>query len=915
MVGRRLAVAACAALMVTPAAVPAPALAGALTSGEAFGVPGAGSRWAPSTNSFVGTARNATSKVWFTGFDGIVGAVFWPTPDTPNSTDLQFMVGDGARTWVDEEKADTTHTVAMADPRALIWRVTNTDRDGRYRIRKTIYTDPARNTLVQEVTFTALTGRVGDYVLYPLYNPAISNSGDNDTARTVTVSGRTYLEASDPNGRASVLASSLPIRTGMAANGFVGRSDGWTDLRDDRAMSWTYDSATRGNVAQMAQLDWGAAATQTSATFRLVLGFGTTASAAQTAADGTLASDPATLSDRYVSEWSTWLGALTAIADPQYTLALMTVKAHQDKAGGGIVAGLGNPWGPSQGDGSNGGYHLVWARDLYHKASALLAAGDATSATAAVDWLFYRQQRSDGSFPQNSWLDGTPYWTGTQLDQTADAILLAYKAGRTGATFYANEIRPAADFLLREGARTGQERWEEAAGFSPATIAATVAGLVAAARIAEINGDTARRDHYGQRADDLQALVPSWTFTTTGPHGDGRYFERIDDWGDPDDGHALTIANGGGTWDERSILDAGFLELVRLGVRPPDDPYVAGSLPETDAVLKQTIAGKGDYWFRYNHDGYGETATGGDFTGAGIGRLWPIFSGERGHYVVARGGDAGPYLTAMRTAANGGGMIPEQVWDRTPPAGATPGTPTRSMTPLGWSMAEYATLALSRAQGRVADQTTLVRNRYAFRPDLTKRLDWQVARAVQGRGLTLYYNGPLKGSARVTLHWGFNGWTTIADKAMIRRADGAWEVGLSVPIDATTLDLAFTDGASWDANGGGDYHVPIAARSPAPYSVPVDLVPSTPVKGQRLTVFYKGALAASSTKIWLHHGYDGWAAGTVADAAMTRRGDGFWSVTLTMPTNRSRLDLAFVNQAGAWDANGGRDWHFGVTRR
>ncbi len=68
--------------------------------------------------------------------------------------------------------------------------------------------------------------------------------------------------------------------------------------------------------------------------------------------------------------------------------------------------------------------------------------------------------------------------------------------------------------------------------------------------------------------------MEAWTFTTTGPLGDGRYYERIDDNGNPNDGHILDINNGGGAWDERSIVDAGFLDLVRLGVKRPNDPFV-----------------------------------------------------------------------------------------------------------------------------------------------------------------------------------------------------------------------------------------------------------------------------------------------------------------------------------------------------
>jgi glucoamylase len=315
-----------AVLALAPAAV-----AGTRTAGEAFGAPGARSWWAPATSEFVGTANSPSSRLYFTGYSGIVGAVLWPTPDTPNTTDLQFMIGDAAHTWTDEEKADTTHSVALADSRALIWRVTNTDRDGRYRLEKEIFTDPGRDTLVQRVTFTALSGTVGDYLLYPLYNPTISNSGDDDSGRAVSAGGGSYLEASDANGRASVLGASLAFVPGMRSSGFVGSSDLWTDLRDKR-MDWTYDSATRGNVAQGGLLDWGSAAGQKSAQFTLVLSFGDSAAAAHAAAEGTLGSELSSVRSTYVGQWNEWANALDPLggaADQEYYTAAMTIRAHK----------------------------------------------------------------------------------------------------------------------------------------------------------------------------------------------------------------------------------------------------------------------------------------------------------------------------------------------------------------------------------------------------------------------------------------------------------------------------------------------------------------------------------------------------------------------------------------------------------
>ena len=126
-------------------------------------------------------------------------------------------------------------------------------------------------------------------------------------------------------------------------------------------------------------------------------------------------------------------------------------------------------------------------------------------------------------------------------------------------------------------------------------------------------------------------------------------------------------------------------------------------------------------WHRYNFDGYGPTRAEGNFDGAppdsllDIGRIWPIFAGERGEYTLAAGGNAQSYLATMAGAANDGELIPEQVWDNNPPAGQ-PGIVTgqgaSSATPLAWSHAQFIRLAWSIDAGRPVDQPSVVACRY-----------------------------------------------------------------------------------------------------------------------------------------------------------------------------------------------------------
>jgi len=135
---------------------------------------------------------------------------------------------------------------------------------------------------------------------------------------------------------------------------------------------------------------------------------------------------------------------------------------------------------------------------------------------------------------------------------------------------------------------------------------------------------------------------------------------------------------------ENSVVDAGFLELTRLGVKAPADTYVAHSLAAVDQSIKVSTP-SGDMWHRYTFDGYGETATGAPWTGVGIGRPWPLLSGERGEYVLANGGNALSYLQSMANSANDGYMIPEQVWDLADPTsyGHVFGKGTGSAAPSG----------------------------------------------------------------------------------------------------------------------------------------------------------------------------------------------------------------------------------------
>jgi glucoamylase len=901
----------------------------AYASGTAPNGPGASSDWTPSNDTILGTAATTgtTSNVWFTGYHGIIGEVFYPTADTANTTDLQFLVGDSGHSWVDEEKVATTSTTVLYNAHSLAWTVTNTASSGKYKIAKTIYTDPTRNSLIQQVTFTALTGTLANYLLYALYNPTIQNAGNNNSSSTQVYNSTTMLVTTDASGNfASALAASIPYQASMTSSGFVGQNDGWTDLKGssncgsstcpDYTMNDTYSAANNGNTAQTGLLDLSDGgtintSTATTITFDLVLSFGqgSGSSASMTSAEqtlaGTLGDNFSTMLSTYVSQWNTFdnglnsppaVGSTQAIQQArqqEYYLAANVLKASQDKQTGTFVAGLGTPWGDTNGDGDSG-YHLVWERDMYEFSSALIVAGDTADPARAVKWAFNTQQESDGHFPQNSYVNGTPYWPGIQMDEQAFPLILAWKLGITDSGDFTH-IKNAANYIINHGPSTGEERWEENGGYSPSTIAAEIAGLVCAADIARVNGDTADQTTWDNTADYWQGMVQNWTFTTSGSLGGGSYFERIDNNGNPNDGASITLANGGGTYDERSIVDAGFLELVRQGVMPANSPYMTLSLPVIDSTISQTINGN-QYWYRYNHDGYGEHSDGSNYNGTGIGRLWPILSGERGIYAIAAGNSGDAALTALTAAENGSGMIPEQVWDNAPPAGYTAGTPTKSMDPLNWAMGEFITLLFSASSGTVADQPAIVFNRYVahvFQPQSGHTIDYDANQAQAGKALTIYYNGSLDGQSHVDLHWGYNNWNGVQDVQMVKRSDGFWQATISVPAGATQVNMAFNnDNGTWDNNNNQNYNITIGAVSSSP---------NPPVTGQQVTITYNGSLASSATSITMHWGNNNW--NGVTNTTMTKQGNGTWTATVTVPSTATVLNMAFYNQNNSWDNN------------
>jgi glucoamylase len=717
------------------------------------------------------------SKVWFSIAKGALTETMWGLIHEAQIKDMQLIaVGPD---FVDLETEATVETIDYlsrdenGNPDSLAYRVTTRDIDGDYEIVKDIFTHPSEQALFvrvsQRVLKKDLTGKVKFYVQL---NPHIANTGTNDRAELIENGVHAWEEGA--SGKATHLSLRASQKLKNSSVGFIGRSDGLTQLRNSGELAQLYSSTgpQAGNVSFTAELS------ELDGPLDIAIGFGHSRELSDKAAAQTLADGYDKVLSGYNASWQVYLDslsalpALRAVATDGGSLAnvsALVLKAQEDKThAGALIASLSNPWGDTVvADQSSTGYKAVWPRDFYQCAMALLALGDVHTPKVAFEYL-KKVQVSDetpgnkgvgGWFLQKTHVDGELEWMAVQLDQTAMPLMLAWKLHQHGvlsdqelAYWYEQMLKPAADFLVTGGQvnlgwnntkikppYTQQERWEEQQGYSPSTTAAVIAGLISAADIAELSGDKKSAKSYLKYAKAYSASLEELMFTKNGEiqNGNGSYYLRITQNRDPNDNGALEVRNGQKHLYESEILDAGFLELVRYGVRAADDSHVLDSLAELDDLrLEHELRVKYEFvdtetgavypgWRRYGRDGYGENVNDGSNYGAAgrmsegqRGRVWPFFTGERGHYELAAllEGNAADehsikalrsrYVAGMEFFANKGMMLPEQVWDGVGAATThefKPGDGTNSATPLAWTHAEYIKLLRSIGDRQVWD--------------------------------------------------------------------------------------------------------------------------------------------------------------------------------------------------------------------
>lgn len=772
-------------------------------SREAFGRPGIQPRWTQGGKDGVGTAYSADSRIWFTLWNGCVTEVYYPTLDRPQIRDLQYLVSDGV-TFFNDEKKDLETVTTRLSPHELGYCITNSDPEGRYRIVKDIVAAPHLPCLLQHTRLEGDRSVTASIQLYALLAPHLQVGGWGNNGYVLDVAGKSILVA-EKGGLWLAMAATVPFSRLSA--GYVGASDGWTDLSQHLRMDWEFDRAEGGNIALTGQLELGG-----KTEFTLGLAFGDGLHHAVTSLFQALGVPFVRQRKRFTDQWDrpckTLLPLETSSEDGGnlYHGSCSLLLAHEDKTfPGALIASLSIPWGESRGDEDVGGYHLVWTRDMVNSAMGLMAAGNYDTPLRALIYLAATQQE-DGGFAQNFWLDGTPHWKGIQLDEVAFPILLAWhlrEEGRLGEFDPGAMIRRAAAYLVRQGPSTQQERWEEAAGYSPSTLAACIAGLICAASFLRRGGEEPAARFLEEYADFLVDHLEDWTVTTRGsllPGVERHYVRilpvRIDDVR-PDenpDRHDLALANQppGSRWrfPAREIVDAGFLELVRYGVCRADDPTIVDSLRVVDAVLRVETP-YGPCWRRYNHDGYGQRDDGGPCEGWGRGRAWPLLTGERAHYELAAGREVRHLVRAMEGFASPTGLLPEQVWDapEIPGHHLYPGRPTGAAMPLMWAHAEYVKLLRSLHDRKVFDLIPDVAARYSGKPPGRRLEIWkpnrQVARLKPGTVLRI------QAPAQFRLRWSSDEWRTSVDVESQRTGLGIEYVDLA-PLPGQKAPFRFT---------------------------------------------------------------------------------------------------------------------------
>ncbi|MFW0884454.1 glycoside hydrolase family 15 protein [Candidatus Acidulodesulfobacterium sp. H_13] len=777
------------------------------------GWPGIPGRWTSADKSGVGTALNG-SPVWFTVSHGILNEVYYPGMDEAAIRDLGFIITEDGG-FFSEEKRHAGHSSNLIYDGVPAYHIESACLNGRYEIEKDIICDPDRPVVLLRVKFVAL--KPGNYRLFTILASHIGNHGAGNTAWIDSYKGTAGLFALR---RQTSLCLMSDIGFKNSSVGFVGYSDGWQDLKRNSRLSSIYTRAENGNVALIGEIDL-----KKGGEFVLALGFSRNFTEAGHQARASLDEGFGQLLKSYSEPWKAWLKTLIPSGKRKlFATSAMVIRVHRSKdVPGAILASLAVPWGFSKGDDDLGGYHLVWPRDMVEAAGGLLAAGSKSEIRKSLIYLEATQE-NDGHWLQNMWIDGTSYWHGIQMDETALPVILFDLARREEALLdedigrFWHMLKKALKYIVQNGPVTQQDRWEEDGGYTPFTLAAEISALIIGAELAELAGDGSIAPYLRETADAWYSSIDRWLYIKNGEFSDrigvDGYYVRVTPPDFEEGDNFVPIKNRPPSSSHKpasAVICTDALSFVRFGLREAKDIRMLNTLKVIDGILK-TETPSGSCWHRYNGDGYGEHSDGSPFDGTGIGRIWPLLTGERAHYDIAAGnlGGAEKLLKTMENLANDGGLLSEQIWDAAdiPERSLFFGRPSGSATPLVWAHAEYLKLVRSITEEKVFDTPPQTVERYLKDKTVSNIVQWRFNHKIRSleSGKTLR----IEALSPAIIHWSFNGWQDINDTETRETDLGVYYVDLpSSDIDRggeITFTFYWQLAARWE---GIDFNVRI----------------------------------------------------------------------------------------------------------
>lgn len=666
-------------------------------SADAPGAPGVLGTWQSPKKQAYGSSQER--PVWFTLAEGVVGEVAYPSVELVQTRDTFLMI-ETEKGLLDERSLN--HKVKRI-PGGLAYQTEA--RGSGVNIKKEISVDSATDSL--RIDYVLEFDSLHDRKVYLLHNPIAAGTAGGDGIEVVSMNNNKSLLAyqSDIRGDeppalyVSVKQLVSWSLDSLGANvGFEGVNSPENQIKTGR-QGEVYERARGGNVA-------GSLTSQVSGEMvrlRVLIQF-TRGEGLEVLADrqkNLMQKSSGQYLKEHLEGWRKYLNKigfrkLSGSRGEREEASLLVLKALEDKREvGAFIAAPANPQIPDsyyareqdyensrrrQGD-SNLGYRRVWPRDLYHKAMALISVNDFESAVNIARW-YKKTQLAAGWWSQNMNVDGKPSWQGYQQDQAAlPVVLIAHLVERKKINYveFRAMVRKALSFIINRGPSTDQERWEENGGLSLNSLATVIQALKGASVLENQFGDAELASQYEKTSEEWSAKIKEWALISNGHFGQ-RYFARMELGGkghwDPNHHDYLEIKNkakGQNSWfREDEILDLGFVQWIISGMVDPRDQDFSHTLSVCDQRLR-----KSEGYIRYTEDAYGENHKGG---------AWPLLSGERALVAIEQRASYQEHLNTIEKSFSAAGMLAEQ--------------DTHSVSPLGWSHANYLILLRSIKEQR-----------------------------------------------------------------------------------------------------------------------------------------------------------------------------------------------------------------------